>query len=72
MLISARKKDEMSKLMAHTIAITNEMNVYMFEVQVINEGVAWEDHFTASLLQGSWLQILTLYTFPRDLVYKQY
>ena len=34
MLIPARKKDETSKLMAHTIARTNEMNPYIFEVQV--------------------------------------
>ena len=50
-LISARKKEETLKLMAHTIARTNKMNAYIFEVQVIDERVDCEDHFTASLFQ---------------------
>ena len=50
-LISARKKEETLKLMAHTIARTNRMNVYIFEVLVIDERVDSKDHFTASLFQ---------------------
>ena len=46
MLFSVGKKDETSKLMVHTIARTNEMNVYIFEVQVIDERVVCEDQFT--------------------------
>lgn len=37
MLISARQKDETSKLMVHTIERRNEMNVNIFEVPVIDE-----------------------------------
>ena len=33
----ARNQDETSRLVVHTIARTNEMNVYMFEVQVTDE-----------------------------------
>ena len=51
MLISARKKDETSKLMVRTKARTNEMTVYIFEVQVIDECDDCEDHFTSSLFQ---------------------
>jgi len=51
MLISARKIDETSKLMVRTLARTNEMNVYIFEMQVIDESDDCEDHFTSSLFQ---------------------
>ena len=53
MLISERKKDETSKLTVHIVARTNEMNEYIYEVQVIDERVDCEDHFTASLFQES-------------------
>ena len=39
MLISARKKDETLKLMVRTIVRTNEMNVYIFEMQAIGESL---------------------------------
>ena len=58
-LTSARKKEETLKLMVHTIARTNKMNAYIFEVQVIDERVDSKDHFTASLFQERWLRILT-------------
>ena len=36
--------------MVLTIARRNEMNVYLFEVQVIGERVDCEDHLTASFI----------------------
>ena len=72
MLNSARKKDETSKLMVRTIARTNEMNVYIFEMQVIDESDDCEDHFPSSLFQERSLRILTQNTFPSDLAYNQH
>ena len=58
--------------MVYAIAITNEMNLYMFEVMVINEEVGWEDHFTASLFQKVDFEYSPRNTFSRDLAYRQY
>ena len=45
--------------MIHTITRTNEMNVCVFKVQVIDERVDCEDLFTASLFHERLLRILT-------------
>ena len=73
MLISARKKDETSKLIVHTIARTNELNVYIFEVQVIDERVVCEDQFTARSSRNVDFEYSLGNTFPNDLArYLQY
>ena len=59
--------------MVHTIARTNETNVYIFEVQVIHERVDCEDHF---MLGGYSRNVPFEYslrnTFSSDLAYRQY
>ena len=70
MLISARKKDETSKLMVHTIATLNEMNVHIFEVQVIDETVRITSLPCYS--RNVDFEYSPRNTFPTDLAHRQY